>query len=1744
MSRVVVSGGCRSGRDFHGGFRSVKRITHQDRGNYSNRFDSGKPNYTVELHSDTKRLKTKEFDVIMKECRVGVSSYDSGYDTFPEGKIPIKLYFRQWNDALDTIIRFWSKRLEGVHVLNSIFPILIPNLFVCSEKDEMMDKMKGLFVKYVKEKLLESEIMRKLGKEIKVITEDIAKIQDVLRRLVRLQEFNEHIAKKDMLVAKRELIKKRLDGFREAMNCILGHLQDLHVEGNGYSSEIDVLKLNKDDFNWSQIHYVLMRECRRLEESLPIYTSRRKILEKIHLQQVIVLIGETGSGKSTQLVQYLADSGLVGDGSIICTQPRKIAAVSLAQRVEEESEGCYDNNSISCCQFYSSAQKFNSKVIFMTDHCLLQHYMNDEKLASVSCIIVDEAHERSLNTDLLLALIKGLLLKRTELKLIIMSATADADKLSAYFFGCDTVHLVGRNYPVDIEYVPGEFSEAFSTLRPYSGNCPLYVSEVVKIATRIHKTEEEGAILAFLTSGNEVELACENFGIPDAISLPLHGKLSSEEQSRVFQNYSKRKIIFATNIAETSLTIPSVKYVVDSGMVKESRFEASSGMNVLKVCRVSRSAANQRAGRAGRTSPGKCYRLYSEFDFQSMPSHQEPEIQRVHLGVAVLRILSVGITDVQEFDFVDAPSPKAIDRAIKNLIQLGAILVDNGVFRLTDTGRNIIKLGIEPQLGKLIFDCCHFRLRREGVVLAAVMANASSIFCRVGNEEDKLKSDCFKVKFCHHNGDLFTLLSVYQEWETVPPEKKNHWCWTNSINAKSMRRCKDIVQELECCLKNDFDIIVPGYWYWKPGEESEHDQNLKKVILSSLAENVAMYSGHDRLGYQVALSGKHVQLHPSCSLLVYGQKPNWVVFGELISMSHQYLVCVTAFDYESLSTVFPPLPFDISQMERGKLQMALITGSGNTVLRRFCGKASSSLLCLESRLRTTLKDDRINIEVTVEGGEVRIFASSEHIEMVCGAVKEALDLEKRWLSNECIDKLLCRGGPSAPPSVALFGAGAEIKHLELGNRYLAVEVIYANASVVDDKELLMMFEERLCGISGFHKYGGNNWQDREDSDRWGRITFLAPESAEKAVAELNGAEFGGSLLKVLPSHTKMGSDHRTIPDSGIKARISWPRKYSKGVAFIRCALEDAQSIIDDCANLVIGRNHVVCEISKKYQDSVAISKLDKEVSESEIFEILRNVTSKTILDVHLVRGDAVPDLSWAACEEALLREIAPFMPSRIPLTSCCRVQVFPPEPKDYSVRALITFYGGLYLEAAKALDNIRGKVLPGCFSWQKIQCHQKFDSSVSCPAAVYSFIGKHLDSLFESFSGRDDVYYDTERNENGYYRVKISANATRTLVECRRPLEELMKGKIINHASLTPRTLQLLCSLDGVGLMRSIQRETGTYILHDKQRMNVRVFGPEDKVSKAERMLVGSLASLHEQRQPEIRLRGSHLPYDLMREVVLKFGPDLHGLKEKVPGAEITLNIRRHVVSVQGSEDMKKTVEEMIYDIARPLAGNLLSGSEGEESACPICLCELEESYQLEACSHRFCRSCLVEQIESAIKNQDSIPICCAHKDCKNPILLTDLRSLVSSGKLDELFRASVGAFVASSGGIYKFCPSPDCPSVYRVANAEETNSAPFLCGACYVETCRKCHLEYHACLTCEAYKVFKEDPDSSLLQWRKGKENVKTCPKCGYTIEKVEGCNHVGCRCGGHICWECLESFKSSDDCYNHLRDVHKSIV
>lgn len=365
-----------------------------------------------------------------------------------------------------------------------------------------------------------------------------------------------------------------------------------------------------------------------------------------------------------------------------------------------------------------------------------------------------------------------------------------------------------------------------------------------------------------------------------------------------------------------------------------------------------------------------------------------------------------------------------------------------------------------------------------------------------------------------------------------------------------------------------------------------------------------------------------------------------------------------------------------------------------------------------------------------------------------------------------------------------------------------------------------------------------------------------------------------------------------------------------------------------------------------------------------------------------------------------------------------------------------------------------------------------------------------------------------------------------------------MNGRTVKHDRLNHDLLKHLFTRDGMNIVRSIQHETGTYILFDRQGLIVRIFGTLEATALAEQKLEKALFSYHESKQLEVKLRGADLPPDLMKEVVKKFGPDLSGLRRRFPGGEFKLDLKRHIISINGNKELKRKVEEAVFEIARVSDSSL---QPDVSITCPICMCGVEDGYRLEGCSHLLCRGCLLEQCESAIKypDSDSFPLSCFYVGCRAPLVLADLKSLLPSEKLDELFRSSLASFIRASKGVYRSCPSPNCPSVYRTTSTSER----FLCGSCYVETCTRCHLESHPEVSCEMYKQYKDDPDFSVKEWCKGQQQVHPCPACGSIIDKVDGCNHVSCRCGSHVCWVCLQFFSSAEACYDHLGSVHKAI-
>ncbi|MBW2706191.1 MAG: DEAD/DEAH box helicase, partial [Deltaproteobacteria bacterium] len=405
----------------------------------------------------------------------------------------------------------------------------------------------------------------------------------------------------------------------------------------------------------------------RFNEALPIFTQKDEIIEAIERHPVIIVSGETGSGKTTQLPQYCLAAGRGIDGLIGCTQPRRIAATTVSRRISEELGPKADGTVGYKIRFKDRTRK-EAFIKIMTDGILLAETQGDRHLGAYDTIIVDEAHERSLNIDFILGILQTLVKKRNDLKLIITSATIDTEKFSKAFGNAPIIEVSGRMYPVDVQYLSPDTD-------PSPNGELTHVELAVQAAKRVLSQSHTGDMLVFMPTEQDIRETCEllEAQTPEGTRvMPLFARLTATEQSRVFARLSRRKIIVATNVAETSITIPGIKYVIDSGLARISRYSPRTRTTSLPVVPVSRSSCDQRKGRCGRVQNGICLRLYSEDDYQARPEFTPPEIIRANLAEVILRMISLKLGDVLDFPFIDRPDLKSIKDGFNLLSELGA----------------------------------------------------------------------------------------------------------------------------------------------------------------------------------------------------------------------------------------------------------------------------------------------------------------------------------------------------------------------------------------------------------------------------------------------------------------------------------------------------------------------------------------------------------------------------------------------------------------------------------------------------------------------------------------------------------------------------------------------------------------------------------------------------------------------------------------------------------------------------------------------------------------------------------------------------------------------------------------------------------------------------------------------------------------------------------------------------------------
>jgi len=624
------------------------------------------------------------------------------------------------------------------------------------------------------------------------------------------------------------------------------------------------------------------KTIREQKESLPIFSVKEDLLNIIRDNKVVIIVGETGSGKTTQLTQYLYESGYAKYGIIGCTQPRRVAAVCVAKRVSEEMNTNLGDIVGYTIRFEEFINEKTTKIKYMTEGILLRESLTDNELNTYSVIIMDEAHERSLCTDVLFGILKKIIAKRRDLKLIITSATMNSRKFSSFFGGAPIYQIPGRTFQVTYHYAKSTPED--------------YVDAAVKKAIQVHLEYPSGDILVFMTGQEDIEATCLLLNerlkrlegkVPKIVILPIYSQLPSDYQARIFQKTKYRKCIVATNIAETSLTLDGVKYVIDTGLCKLKVYNPKIGMDALRVTPISQANANQRGGRAGRTGPGLCFRLYTEHSFNSeMWENNVPEIQRTNLANVVLLLKSLKIDNLLEFEFMDPPPHDTILNSMYQLWQLGA-LDDNG--DLTELGKVMVEFPLDPSLSKILIVSEKYGCSSEIATIVS-MLNVQSIFVRPKDYEKQ--ADLARERFYIPESDHLTLLNVYEKWRLN--NNSIEWANENFLNYKSLKKVNDVRKQIILIMLNNNIQLISCKNNW---------EDVRKCIIAGYFLNAAKLKG---IGEYVNLrTGIPCVLHPSSAIYSLGYTPDYCVYHELIMTSKEYMSCVTAIEPSWLVEVAP-----------------------------------------------------------------------------------------------------------------------------------------------------------------------------------------------------------------------------------------------------------------------------------------------------------------------------------------------------------------------------------------------------------------------------------------------------------------------------------------------------------------------------------------------------------------------------------------------------------------------------------------------------------------------------------------------------------------------------------------------------------------------------------------------------------------------------------------------------------------------
>jgi len=646
---------------------------------------------------------------------------------------------------------------------------------------------------------------------------------------------------------------------------------------------------------------ILKKPVVTTNETLPITACKKDIIQAIAAHPVVIIAGETGSGKTTQIPKYCLAAGRGIDGFIGCTQPRRITATMVARRIAAELDVPL-GESVGYKIRFRDRSRPESYIKIMTDGILLAEAQSDRYLDQYDTIIVDEAHERSLNIDFVLGILKTLLTRRNDLKLIITSATIDTRKFSDAFGNAPVIEVSGRMFPVEVSYL------ADGQIDANTDNGDLtHVEQAVQAVNTLDREKARGDILIFMPTEQDIRETCELLAgrsYPGTTILPLYARLSAADQARVYARPAGRKIIVSTNVAETSLTIPGIKYVIDTGLARIPRYNPRSRTTAMPVVAISRSSADQRMGRCGRVENGVCIRLYTQEDYQARPLYTPPEILRSNLAEVVLRMISLRLGDVADFPFVDKPAPRSIQDGFEVLKELGAIAEkkdrrkagNSARQHLTATGQLMARIPLDPRLARILIEAHRRGCLSELSVIAAALSIQDP---RERPAEKAAAADAMHAPFQDRDSDFLTLLNIWNQyqdkWKKVKSQNQmKKYCKAHFLSYRRMREWRDIHQQIDEILReNGLSCAQRSF-----ADEHERFAAVHQAISCGFLSSIAVKK--DKNLFKAA-KGREAMIFPGSAL--FNRAGDWIVAAEMVETSRLFARMAARIQPEWLETL-------------------------------------------------------------------------------------------------------------------------------------------------------------------------------------------------------------------------------------------------------------------------------------------------------------------------------------------------------------------------------------------------------------------------------------------------------------------------------------------------------------------------------------------------------------------------------------------------------------------------------------------------------------------------------------------------------------------------------------------------------------------------------------------------------------------------------------------------------------------------